>query len=48
MYVSIYRKTNNGCEIQDAACGIFKIMIRLKLVKTGTKEAIDITSEDDN
>ena len=48
MYVAIDRKPNNGCKIQDASCGRSKIMIRLKLVKTGTKEDVDSTAEDDN
>ena len=37
MYVSIDRKPEDGCEIQDAACGRSGIMIRLKLVKTKTQ-----------
>ena len=48
MYVAIDHKPNNGCKIQDASCGRSKIMIRLKLVKTGTKEDVDSTAEDDN
>ena len=48
MYVATECKPNNGCEIQDAACGRSKIMIRLKLVKTDTEEATDSTLEDDN
>ena len=48
MYVAIDRKHDNGCEIQDAACERSKIMIRLKLVKTGTEEAADSILEDDN
>lgn len=38
MYVAIDRKPENGCEIQDAACGKSGIMIRLKLVKTSVEE----------
>ena len=48
MYVDIDRNLNNGCKIQDAASRRLKIMIRLKLVKIGTKEVVDITTEDDN
>ena len=47
MYIAIERKPDNGCEIQDAACGRSKIMIRLKLVKTSTEEAADSIAEDD-
>ena len=48
MYISIDRKPNNGCEIQDSACGRSKIMMRLKLVKTSTEEAADSIAEKDN
>jgi hypothetical protein len=34
MYVAIDRKPENGCEIQDVACGMSGIMMRLRLVKT--------------
>ena len=34
MYVAINRKPENGCEIQNAACGHSGVMIRLKIVKT--------------
>ncbi|EEC46364.1 predicted protein [Phaeodactylum tricornutum CCAP 1055/1] len=36
MYVAIDRKPENGCEIQNAACGCSGIMLRLKLVKSKT------------
>ena len=48
MYIVTDRKPDNGCEIQDAACGRSKIMIRLKLFKTGTEEDVDSILEDDN
>ena len=32
-YVAIDRKPENGCEIQNSACGVSGIMLRLKLVK---------------
>ena len=48
MYVDIERKSDNGCEIQDTSYGRSKIMIRMKLVKTGTEEATDSITEDDN
>jgi Transposase IS4 len=38
MYVAIDRKPENGCEIQDAACGKSGVMICLKLVKTATEQ----------
>jgi hypothetical protein len=34
MYVAMERKPDNGCEIQNSACGRSGIMMRLKLVKT--------------
>lgn len=34
MYVAIDRKPENGCEIQNAACGRSGVMLQLKLVKT--------------
>jgi hypothetical protein len=34
MYVAMKRKPDNGCEIQNSACGKSGIMMRLKLVKT--------------
>ena len=34
MYVAMERKPDNGCEIQNSACGKSGIMMRLKLVKT--------------
>ena len=48
MYIVIDCKPDNGCEIQDAACGRSKIMIRLKLFKTGTEEAAVSIAADDN
>ncbi|KAI2493142.1 Transposase IS4 [Fragilaria crotonensis] len=42
-YVAIDRKPENGCEIQNAACGRSGVMLRLKLVK-----GIDLVGEDDN
>lgn len=38
-YVAIDRKPENGCEIQDAACGRSGIMLRLELVVTAEEEA---------
>jgi Transposase IS4 len=39
MYVAIDWKPENGCEIQNVACGQSGVMIRLKLVKTAQEEA---------
>lgn len=40
-YVAIDRKPENGCEIQNAACGRSGVMLRLKLVK-----GVDLVGED--
>ena len=48
MYVAIDHNPDNACEIQDASCGRSKIIIRLKLVKKGTEEAVNSIAEDDN
>jgi hypothetical protein len=45
-YVAIDRKPENGCEIQNAACGVSGVMLQLKLVKT-TAEMNLLLSEDD-
>ena len=46
MYVVIDRKPENGCEIQNAACGCSGVMIRLKVVKTAEEEnAIAVTDD---
>jgi hypothetical protein len=42
-YVAIDRKPENGCEIQNSACGRSGVMLRLKLVK-----GIDLVGEEDN
>ena len=42
-YVAIDRKPENGCEIQNAACGRSGVMLRLKLVK-----GIDLVGDEDN
>lgn len=36
MYIQIDRKPENGCEIQNSACGRSGIMMRLKLVKSAS------------
>jgi hypothetical protein len=47
MYVAIDRKPENGCEIQNAACGESGVMLQLKLVKTAREESTIIEAEDD-
>jgi len=38
MYIAIDRKPENGCEIQNAACGRSGIIVKLNLVKTATEQ----------
>ena len=47
MYVAIDRKPENGCEIQNAACGRSGVMIRLKIVKTAEEENASAVTDDD-
>ena len=47
MYVVINRKPENGCEIQNAACGHSGVMIRLKVVKTAEEENASVVTDDD-
>ena len=44
MYVSMERNTDNGAEIQNAACGRSGIMMRLRIVKSARNEG---NQEDD-
>ena len=46
MDVVIDRKPENGCEIQNAACGHCGVMIRLKVVKTAEEENASAVTED--
>jgi Transposase IS4 len=39
MYVAMERKPEDGCEIQDACCGVSGIMMQLKVVRTAAGEA---------
>ena len=48
MYVAINRKPENGCEIQNAACGHSGVMIRLKVVKTAEEENASVVTDDDS
>ena len=47
MYVAINRKLENGCEIQNAACGHSGVMIQLKVVKTAEEENASAVTDDD-
>ena len=47
MYVEIDRKPENGCEIQNAACGKSGIMISIRLVKTKVEEEANSIAEDE-
>ena len=47
MYVVIDRKPENGCEIQNAACGRSGVMIRLKIVKTAEEDNASVVTDDD-
>jgi Transposase IS4 len=48
MYVTMDRKPESGCEIQNAECGRSGVMIRLKLVKTATEEASNHQDEEES
>ena len=37
MYIAIDRKPENGCEVQNAACGVSGVMLQLLLVKQEEK-----------
>jgi len=46
MYFSIDRKPENGCEIQNAACGRSGIMLRLHLVTTAADQHAHLSADD--
>jgi hypothetical protein len=46
-YIAIDRKPENGCEIQNSACGDSGVMLRLKLVKTQEAEDCNIMEDED-
>ena len=48
MNVAIDRKPENGCEIQNGACGHSGVMIRLKIVKTAEEENASAVTDDDS
>jgi hypothetical protein len=47
-YVAIDRKPENGCEIQNSACGDSGVMLRLKLVKTAEAEDQNVQEDGDS
>ena len=47
MYVVIDRKPENGCEIQNAACGHSGVMIQFKVVKIAEEENASAVTDDD-
>jgi hypothetical protein len=47
MYIAFDRKPENGCEIQNSACGRSGIMMRLKLVKTSEEEGTNLVLNED-
>lgn len=46
MYVAIYRKPENGCEIENSACGKSGIMLRVKVVTAADEEKKNALAED--
>jgi len=46
MYVAIDRKPENGCEVQNAACGRSGLMLRLSIVTTAEHRQGAATTED--
>jgi hypothetical protein len=48
MYTAIDRKPENGCKIQNSACGRITIMMRLKLVKTAEEEATHMVVDEED
>ena len=46
-YVAIDCKPENGCEIQDAACGRSSVMLSLKLVKSAECEEAHTVGDED-
>ena len=46
-YVAIDRKPENGCEIQDAACGRSSVMLSLKLVKSAESEDAHVAEDEE-
>jgi len=46
MYVAIEPKPENGCEIQNVACGRSGIMLRLKIVTTAVDQAANLSDSE--
>jgi hypothetical protein len=47
-YVAINHKPENGCEIQNAACGKTGIMIELHVVKGPAEERLNLENDDED
>ncbi|KAI2511132.1 Transposase IS4 [Fragilaria crotonensis] len=47
-YAALDRKPENGCEIQNAACGVCGVMLRLKLVKGANLPGVEDKEFADN
>ena len=45
-YVAIDRKPENGCEVQNCACGATGVMLQLRLVKTVEEANANLVEED--
>ena len=48
MYIAIYQNHENGCEIQNYACGRSSVMLLLRLVKTAEECENDHSNADDD
>lgn len=46
MYVAIDRKPENGCEIQDAACGRSGLTLQLRIVTSAADQHANMTAEE--
>ena len=47
IYIAIDQKPENGCEIQNCACGRSGVMLRLRLVKTAEERETEHTNAGD-
>ena len=47
MYIAIYRKPENGCEIQNSACGKRGGMLCLLIVKSAEDSDLQILENDE-
>ena len=44
-YIAIDRKPENGCEIQYYCCGKFRILTRLRIVKSADEDECNTTGD---